>query len=351
MGASRRFGSDEPFSPVWSLAQSLRWRRFHGLTASSAVLKLAEMPGAAVLDNGGDRQDHLYTNEVRRHGLLYARPADFPEALRLLAEPDARVLAGGTDLFPAADAGPLKGRFIDVTVLPELRAIEVEDKRVRIGAAVTWSDLAKAPLPSAFDALKVAAREIGGVQIQNRATLAGNLCNASPAADGVPPLLILDAEVELISIRGRRRMPLGEFITGNRCTALERGEVMSAILVPRPAPAARSSFLKLGARRYLVISIVMVAVFLDVVDGQVRTARVAAGSCSAAAKRLHDVERKLQGAPARVGISERIAGEDLAVLSPIDDVRATADYRRGAALTIVRRAVDCCLKGEVGGVC
>ena len=282
---------------------------------------------------------------------MYARPADFPEALRLLAEPDARVLAGGTDVFPAADAGPLKGRFIDVTVLPELRAIEVEDERVRIGAAVSWSDLAKAPLPSAFDALKVAAREIGGVQIQNRATLAGNLCNASPAADGVPPLLILDAEVELASIRGRRRLTLGNFITGNRLTVLERGEVMSAILIPRPPLTSRSSFLKLGARRYLVISIVMVAVLLDVVDGRVRTARVAAGSCTAAAKRLHDVERKLQGAQAGAGLGDCICAEDLSALSPIDDVRATADYRRDAALTLVRRAVAVCLKGDVGGVC
>lgn len=282
---------------------------------------------------------------------MYARPTDFPEALRLLAEPDVRVLAGGTDLFPAADAGPLKGRFIDVTMLPELRAIEVVDERVRIGAAVTWSDLAEAPLPSAFDALKVAGGEIGGVQIQNRATLAGNLCNASPAADGVPPLLILDAEVELVSIRGRRCLPLRDFTTGNRRTALERGEVMSAILVPRPPPTSRSCFLKLGARRYLVISIVMVAVLLDVVDGQVRTARVAAGSCSAAAKRLRDVERKLQGVSAHAGLGERIDAGDLAILSPIDDVRATADYRRDAALTLVRRAVEVCLKGDAGGVC
>ncbi len=282
---------------------------------------------------------------------MYARPADFPEALRLLAEPDARVLAGGTDLFPAADAGPLKGRFIDVTVLPELRAIDVEDERVRIGAAVTWSDLANAPLPSAFDALKAAAREIGGVQIQNRATLAGNLCNASPAADGVPPLLILDAEVELSSIRGHRRLTLSKFITGNRLTALERGEVMSAILIPRPPPTSRSSFLKLGARCYLVISIVMVAVLLDVVDGRVQTARVAVGSCSAAARRLRDVERKLQDTPMGAGLGDRICAEDLAVLSPIDDVRATADYRRDAALALVRRAVEICLKGDVGGVC
>jgi CO/xanthine dehydrogenase FAD-binding subunit len=281
---------------------------------------------------------------------VYTRPTDFLEALRLLAEPDVRVLAGGTDIFPAADSGPLRGRFVDVTALAGLREISVKGDWISIGGAVTWSELAGARLPPAFGALKVAAREVGGVQIQNRGTVAGNLCNASPAADGVPPLLILDAEVELVSIRGRRRLPLRDFITGNRRTAIKPDEVMAAILVPQPAPTACSTFLKLGARRYLVISIVMIAALLDVAGGTVRDARVAVGSCSAAAQRLYDVENKLRGAPACNGLGGLISSEDLTVLAPIDDGRATADYRRDAALTLVRRAVEHCLKVEVGGI-
>jgi CO/xanthine dehydrogenase FAD-binding subunit len=281
---------------------------------------------------------------------VYARPADIAEALKLLAEPDARVFAGGTDIFPAAGERPLSGRYVDVTSLPGLRGIGVEGDWFRIGAAITWSDFAKADLPHSFDALKVAAREIGGVQIQNRGTIAGNLCNASPAADGVPPLLILDAEVELVSMRGRRRLSLGEFIAGNRRTALERDEIMTAILAPQLPPTARSSFLKLGVRRYLVISIVMVAVLLDIVDGVVRSARVAAGACSEVAKRLPKVERRLLGAPARVGLCDFVGSEDLAELSPITDLRASAEYRRDAALTLVRRAIECCLKADPGGV-
>jgi len=281
---------------------------------------------------------------------VYARPADFSEALRLLTEPDARVLAGGTDIFPAAGERLLGGRHVDVAALEALRGISVEGDWIRIGAAVTWSDLAKAELSPAFDALCAAAREIGGVQIQNRGTLGGNLCNASPAADGVPPLLVLDAEVELVSTRGRRRAHLGEFITGNRRTTLRVGEMMTAVLVRQPAPTARSTFLKLGARRYLVISIVMVAVLLDVIDGHVRNARVAAGACSAAAKRLPDVERRLIGAAAHTGLGDLIEGEHLAALSPIDDLRGTADYRRDAALTLVRRAIELCLNAEAGGV-
>jgi len=280
---------------------------------------------------------------------VYARPVDFAEALKLLAEPDTRVLAGGTDIFPATGERPLAGRYVDVTALPALHALAVEDALYRIGAAVTWSDLVVAELPPAFDALKAAAREVGGAQIQNRGTIAGNLCNASPAADGVPPLLVLDAEVELASLRGRRRVPLDAFITGNRRTVISEDEIMTAVLVPRPSPAARSSFLKLGARRYLVISIVMVAVLLEIADGHVRRARVAAGACSAVAARLPQVERRLVGLPADLSLGDGIEAADLAALSPIDDLRGTAEYRRDAALTLLRRAVDCCVAGQAGG--
>jgi CO/xanthine dehydrogenase FAD-binding subunit len=281
---------------------------------------------------------------------VYARPADIAEALALLAQPDARILAGGTDVFPAAGERPLRGLHIDVTGVAALRKIEAAGGEVRIGAAVTWSDLARAELPPAFDALKSAAREVGGVQIQNRGTIAGNLCNASPAADGVPPLLILNAEVEIASGRGVLRLPLAEFIVGNRRTALAPDEMVTAIVAPAPRPTMRSGFLKLGARRYLVISIVMVAVLLDVEEGVVRDARIAVGACSPVAKRLPEVERRLAGAPALAGLGTAIAAEDLAALAPIDDLRATAEYRYDAALTLVRRAVENCLAGRAGGV-
>jgi len=281
---------------------------------------------------------------------VYARPTDLEAALTLLAEPGARVLAGGTDIFPATGERPLTGRHIDVTAVKDLRALSVAPDAVRFGAALTWSDIAKARLPHAFDALKEAAREVGGVQIQNRGTIAGNLCNASPAADGVPPLLILDAEVEIASRRGARRLPIAEFITGNRRTALAPDEIVTAIVVPAPAATMRSTFLKLGARRYLVISIVMVAVLLDIESDVVREARVAVGACSAAAKRLAAIERRLAGAPARPGLGATIAADDLAALAPIDDPRASADYRRDAALTLIRRAIEECLAGRAGGV-
>jgi CO/xanthine dehydrogenase FAD-binding subunit len=268
----------------------------------------------------------------------------------LLAEPDTRVLAGGTDIFPTAGDRPLQGNYVDVTRVEALRGVCVVDAGLRIGAAATWTDLVRTNLLPAFDALKAAAREIGAVQIQNRGTIAGNLCNASPAADGVPPLLVLDAKVELVSMRGVRLLPLAQFVAGNRRTALARDEIMTAIIMPAPAPTMRSTFFKLGARRYLVISIVIVAALLDIDNGIVGEARLAVGACSAAAKRMAAAERRLVGAPAHTGLGELVRAGDLAALSPIDDMRASAQYRRDAALTLVRRAIEGCVLGQAGGV-
>jgi CO/xanthine dehydrogenase FAD-binding subunit len=281
---------------------------------------------------------------------VYARPVALEDALELIAEPDARVLAGGTDVFPAAGETPLRGSFVDITGVRALTGVTQTKNHFRLGGGATWTELARADLPTAFRALKVAAREVGGIQIQNRGTIGGNLCNASPAADGVPPLLVLDAEVELSSLRGVRRLPLCAFIAGNRRTALAPDEILTAIVAPAPPSTARSAFLKLGARRYLVISIVMVAALLDIVEGVVRDARIAIGSCSATARRLPLVESRLIGATADGELGRRLIAEDFADLAPIDDLRATAEYRRDAALTLTRRAIDCCLADEAGGV-
>ena len=281
---------------------------------------------------------------------MYARPSDLEDALGLLAESGARVIAGATDIYPGAGERPLQGDYVDVSKISALRGVTFDSAGVRIGATTTWTDIVRADLPPAFDALKVAARDIGAVQIQNRGTIAGNLCNASPAADGAPPLLILDAEVELASRRGRRRLPLDVFINGARSTLLAPDEMMTAVVTPLAASTIRSAFFKLGARRYLVISIVMVAVALDVVEGIVRDARIAVGACSVVAQRMREAERLLIGAHAGPDLGRSIEAKDLVRLSPIDDVRASADYRSDAALTLVRRAVAACALGQTGGV-
>src|SRR5580692_9022965 len=164
----------------------------------------------------------------------YLRPSRLEDALTALARPHV-VLAGGTDFYPARVGRAIDENVLDISGIPALRGISAGPTGWRLGATTTWSELIETPLPPLFDALKQAAREVGGRQIQNAGTIAGNLCNASPAADGVPPLLALDAEVELASLRGLRRMPLATFLIGNRRTALAPDEVMTAIVAPTPA--------------------------------------------------------------------------------------------------------------------
>jgi CO/xanthine dehydrogenase FAD-binding subunit len=275
---------------------------------------------------------------------LYLKPKTLNEAVAVLASTGGQILAGGTDFYPALGERLPQTDVVDITALREIRGISVDQNYFRIGGLTTWTEVIRTPLPGYFDALKAAAREVGSVQIQNRGTVAGNLCNASPAADGVPPLLALDADVELTSSAGTRRIPLAEFITGNRKTLRQHGEILAAVLIPRSLEDAASAFLKLGARKYLVISIAMVAAVVQADEAQrVMAARVAVGSCSAVARRLFDLEKDLRGRPAQCGIGAEVKPEHLAALSPIDDVRATAQYRRDASLTLVRRALEACV--------
>jgi len=276
---------------------------------------------------------------------LYLRPKTLEEAVHVLAQQGGSILSGGTDFFPALGDTPVTGNVIDISAIGSMKGIISTAREHRIGGLTTWKDIVASPLPCSFDALKMAAREIGGIQIQNRGTIAGNLCNASPAADSVPPLLVLDAEVELVSTIEARRVPLSQFIVGNRKTKRRPDEILATVIVPRTIDDAKSVFLKLGARRYLVISIAMVAVTVKTgANGRITDARVAIGACSAIAQRLPDLERDLVGAPARVGVGALVRREHLVPLAPIDDVRATAGYRMDAAVTLISRALDNCVQ-------
>src|SRR5882724_11977433 len=182
---------------------------------------------------------------------IYLRPTEIEEAVAALAARPLAILAGGTDFYPARVGKPLCDDILDVTALATLCGIGEDDRGFRIGAMVRWSELVAAELQPWFACLALAAREIGGRQKQNAGTLAGNICNASPAADGVPGLLVLDAEIEIASARGTRVLSVGDFILGNRRTALAADELVTAIVIPKPCGAATSTFLKLGARKYL----------------------------------------------------------------------------------------------------
>lgn len=270
-------------------------------------------------------------------GDSYFRPATLEAALAHLAEAPARVAAGCTDLFPATERKVLPGRVLDITGIDALRGIAVGSDGVRLGATTTWADIIAADLPPAFDGLKLAAREVGARQIQARGTIAGNLCNASPAADGVPPLLTLNATIELQSVRGTRAMALSDFLQGPRQTARAADEVLTKVHIPAEATEGGGSFLKLGARKYLVISIAMTAARIVVKDGIVQSAALAIGACSPVATRLSQAEAALVGTPLDPSrITETMIAPHL---SPIDDMRADVGYRRDTALEMVRRAV------------
>lgn len=268
----------------------------------------------------------------------FLRPESLPEALEALAGAPLTVLAGGTDFYPARVGRPLDDDVLDITAIDDLRGIREHDDHWLIGATTTWSDVAAAALPPCFRGLQQAAREVGGAQVQNAGTVAGNLCNASPAADGVPPLLCLDAEVELSARNGVERVPLAGFISGNRLTCRRADQLVTGIRIPKPSGRSVSAFRKLGARRYLVISIVMVAGTLVCDDdGRVVNASLAVGACSEVAQRLPALEARLVGRLRGGGFSELVELADLAPLSPIDDARGTGRYRIDAAATLLSR--------------
>jgi xanthine dehydrogenase small subunit len=274
----------------------------------------------------------------------YFRPTSLAEALDIRAGHDVTVLAGGTDVYPVRTArrawgDPAHKDVLDISALPELRGISETSTGWRFGALATWTDLVRADLPSLFDGYRRAAREVGGVQVQNLGTLAGNIVTASPAGDGIPNLLALDASVELSSRAGTRTLPYSAFATGYRQTALKPDEIVTALLVPKLA-GARSTFLKLGARTYLVISIAMVSAIVATDEaGRITVARIAVGACSAVAQRLAGLEAALTGVPLPEAAG-LVSTAHLASLAPIDDVRATAAYRLAAAEALVRDALS-----------
>jgi len=270
----------------------------------------------------------------------FERPASVAQATRLLAARSWAVLAGGTDLYPAHVGRPIALPVLDIGGIAELRGIRHEGASWTIGATTTWSDVARAELPPLFAALQAAAREVGGVQIQNAGTVAGNLCNASPAADGTPALLALRARVVLQSARGMRELAVDEFVLGNRRTARADDELVVAVRVPAWSGRARSAFAKLGGRRYLTIAVTAVAVVVDVdAADTVRGAGVAVGSCAPAARRVPALESRLVGARVDGDLGALVAADDLAPLAPIDDVRGSAAYRIDATRTLLCRAL------------
>jgi CO/xanthine dehydrogenase FAD-binding subunit len=267
-------------------------------------------------------------------------PRTLADALALVrAEPGVwRPFAGGTDLMVLLEAGRLEHRkFFSIRHLKELRGVTEADGLVRVGALTTYTDVRRSELLGRlFPMLGQAARETGGIAIQNRGTVGGNIANASPAADTPPALLTYDAEVELISGVGVRRVPYAEFHTGYKQTVMRADELIAAVILTKPGAGAQHFYRKVGTRRAQAISKVCFAAVAEVEGDSLKEVRISLGSVAPVVLRCRRTEEALRG--------RRLDGETLSAaveeigreVTPIDDVRSTARYRTRVTQNILR---------------
>ena len=268
----------------------------------------------------------------------YARPRELAEALELRAQqPDWMVLAGGTDLMVNANHRPAPAGILDLWRLAGLGGIAAAADHVTIGAGTTWFEVENdRAIVESWAPLAHAAREIGALQIQARATIGGNIGTSSPVGDSLPVLLALDAELELASVRGRRRVPYREFCTGYRKTVLAPDELIVSVTLPAPSPRVRTAWRKVGTRRAQSISKVMGAAAIELEGDVIRSARVALGAVADRPLRITAVEEAVRGlAPDAAADAARVALRG--AIQPIDDIRSTAAYRLGVAENLVAR--------------
>jgi CO/xanthine dehydrogenase FAD-binding subunit len=268
------------------------------------------------------------------------RPRSLAEAVRRLEEDPALVpTAGCTDLMVRGpEALHRMDRVIDLLGVPELRGIREVEGGLEIGATTSFSEIrSSAAVRAAFPILAQAAGLVGGWQIQNRATLGGNMANASPAGDSLPVLLALDAIGVAASAGGLREIPYSEFHTGYRRTALRPGEIVARVRLPYLPAGAVQAFRKVGTREAQAISKVVVALAGRVEDGRIAELRLAAGSVAVTPVRLRAAEEALRGLTLGPETADLAGREAAREVTPIDDVRSTADYRRFALERVVRR--------------
>jgi carbon-monoxide dehydrogenase medium subunit len=274
----------------------------------------------------------------------YLRPRTLEEALSLKEDvAESRFIAGGTDLLVRIDDGQERpGALISLRSLPELAGIETNGV-IRLGPMMTLTDILEhRDLCERYPILQQAVRAVGSVQIRNAATLGGNLCNASPCADGAQALLALDATLRVRGAGGERDVPIDQFFVGYRETCLRPDEVLTTVLIDPPPPGGAGIFLK-KCRLERDLALASVAVFVDMDGSTCRRARVAAGSVAPTPLRLKEVESLLQGqrlSPELLSRAQELARQSIA---PVSDVRASADYRREITGVLIRRALQAML--------
>jgi CO/xanthine dehydrogenase FAD-binding subunit len=266
-------------------------------------------------------------------------PGSLGEVLDDLSRhPGARPFAGGTDLMVLLEAGQLpEGRYVSLQHCPELLGIqEIDGGRVSIGAMTTYTEIQRSRrLARDYPMLGMAARETGGVATQNRGTIGGNIANASPAADTPPVLLVYDAELELISAAGSRRLPYAKFHLGYKQMDLRPGEIVGRVILPLPQRGS-VYFRKVGTRRAQAISKVCLAGMIRVEANAIQDVRIAFGSVAPTVLRAMTTEEALRGQPLDAGTIAAAERALLTEIAPIDDIRSTARYRARVAANLLR---------------
>ena len=281
----------------------------------------------------------------------FKSPDSLAEACRLLAVTGSRPIAGGTDIIPQLRDGRFQAAtLVDLGHVRGLSTVERVNGEIAIGSLTTYTTMLNAPLLQAHAPfLAQVSGVVGGVQTQNRGTLGGNVANASPAGDTLPVLLALDAAVDLISEAGERSLPLADFLRGPGQTALRPGEIIRRVRFAPLPQGAGSLFLRLGNRRGMLISVVSAALVLQVADGGVvRDCRIALGAVAPTAIRCREAEAILLGRRVDTALIEEAAALAAATCRPIDDVRASAAYRRHGVRVLVRRGLWQLARLEVG---
>jgi len=266
-------------------------------------------------------------------------PASLADVLALLKrEPGIwKPFAGGTDLMVLLEAGKLSHRnYINIWSLKELRGIEVTDSHITLGALTTYTEVQSHPvLQSEFPMLCQAASETGGLAIQNRGTIGGNIVNASPAADSPPALLAYDAEIELISSDGSRWLAYSSFHTGYKQMLIGPNELLARIRMPRNTRGATHYYRKVGTRKAQAISKVCLAALAKLDGDQISDCRIALGSVAPIVVRCVQTEDALRGRKPDTGTIKSACATLSQEISPIDDIRSTADYRLQVAKNLL----------------
>jgi CO/xanthine dehydrogenase FAD-binding subunit len=261
------------------------------------------------------------------------RATSLADALQVLSAGGWTPFAGGTDLMVLLEMGKLpQRRFLDIWRVPELKGIRVSDAEVSLGALATYTDLLEHEVVTdEFPLIAAAARETGAVAIQNRGTVGGNIANASPAADLPPALLVYDAELEVASVRGSRRIPYQSFHRGYKTMDLADDELIVSVRLPRTGTRWKGSYRKVGTRRAQAISKLCFAAVAAIDDGTIRDVRIGLGSVAPTVVRARAAEAALRGRSidgAIITAARRALEQDI---SPIDDMRSTAGYRSTVA--------------------